>query len=326
VRHLSQGLADGRHPPPASRPLQSRELEPEISEPAIRAGGRKADAHLYELPADASQDEARRLHAGRHGEELTAMSGFETPENILRRKGSPEELAEAEEALHKLIVPENKKKAIKLEEFSGFYKDSVIARDKEFVERMTKKIAEDSSPEHRIGTMRGELFEAIVNSQIAESDWMGPNADVIVPSRYDDMHNHIDSIIEFEREEGGNAHLALAVDVTESQRAMEEKFQAIRESIEKGVLSQIKYFKSKNFRGEVSSVPRVVVGAGHEIVENVSELLLRFKRLQATVAASHKPGGGSGRPACHKSDRPYEERNCRASPAGHAARRSKSAT
>lgn len=216
------------------------------------------------------------------------MARPETPESILLHKGSPEELNEAEEALYKLLVPENKKRAIKIEEFSDLYAADAIAADDAFVKRQKAKNEQSRDDAVRTGKLRGDLFEAIINTQIAESDWMGPDADIIVPSEYDDFRNGVDSIVEFDREEGGSSHLALAIDVTESPMQMLEKFKKIKVSIESGALSQVKYFKSKNFRGELNYVPRVVVGAGRETVEGIAHLILQFKRLQATVARNRR--------------------------------------
>lgn len=214
-----------------------------------------------------------------------------TPESILRNKGSAQELNEREEGLYHLLVPANERRAIQMEEFSDLYTPQAIAEDRAYVEKKLRTINEGGTGESSANTMRGKLFEAIVNTQIAESDWMGPNADVIVSSRFDDFLHGVDSIVEFEREEGGNSHLALAMDVTESEKKLAEKFNDIKNSIQEGTLSVVKYFKSKNFRGELRAIPHVVVGAGRETVENISDFLLRFKRLQATIAASHKNEG-----------------------------------
>lgn len=213
------------------------------------------------------------------------MSRFENPEEILLRKGSPEDLNESEEAIHKLLVPEHKRRAIKIEDFADLYSADVIAQDQALVKRKVDSMERGRQEDRTrlIAKQRGDIFEAVVASQIAESDWMGPSADVIVPSTYDDVENKVDGIVEFEREEGGNSHLALAVDVTESPKSMDEKFAAIKGSIENGQLSKIKYFRSKNFRGELSGIPRVVVGADVATVKEISDLIVRFKRLQKTI-------------------------------------------
>ncbi len=216
------------------------------------------------------------------------MGSFENPEQALHSKGSPERLNEVEDALYKLLVPENNRRAINPKDFSDLYDAATIENDEKSVRNALEHFAERDSEAARIGKQRGELFESIINSQIAESDWMGPNADVIVPSKFDDIKNGVDGIVEFEGEEGANYHLALAVDVTESKQHLAQKFEDVKRSIRQGSLSKIKYFKSKNFRGELSEVPRVVVGADRGTINNISRLLLQFKRLQSSVAEQRK--------------------------------------
>lgn len=134
----------------------------------------------------------------------------------------------------------------------------------------------------------GKLFEAIINDQIENGDLMGPSADVVVPSRFDDIANGIDSIVRFREKKGATSHLALAIDVTRSRAEIENKFSRIRTSIEDGNLSRVKYFKSKNFRGELKPVARVVIGADHATTENISNLILSFMRMKATLAERRK--------------------------------------
>jgi hypothetical protein len=65
---------------------------------------------------------------------------------------------------------------------------------------------------------------------------------------------------------------------------IENKFAAIRRSIEEGNLSHVKYFKTKSFRGELESVARVVIGADHAVTEDISNLILTFTRMRKTIA------------------------------------------
>ena len=116
---------------------------------------------------------------------------------------------------------------------------------------------------------------------------MGGNASVIVPSRYDDVKNGIDSIVEFD-DNIAVSHLALAIDVTESEIGVSSKLDRIRRSIEEDQLSRAKYFRSKNFRGELTRVPRVVVGAEREKIKELTDLMLRFKRMQNSITESRK--------------------------------------
>jgi hypothetical protein len=117
---------------------------------------------------------------------------------------------------------------------------------------------------------------------------MGPAARVIVPARYDDFKNGIDSIVRFKGESGADAHLALAIDVTRSKAEVANKFDRIRRSIESGQLSKLKYFKTKGYRGELDPVARVVVGADHAITEDISDLILTFMRMKKAIAENRR--------------------------------------
>ncbi len=199
---------------------------------------------------------------------------------------SEEYFPEAAEALYAILVPENKGRAIQLKDFSDLYGEKAIEKNEAYVRFVESKIASYGKQESAMQKF-ADLFEALVNSQIEESNWMGENANVIVPSRFDDIVGGVDSIVEFE-EETSVSHLALAIDATESDMKLSEKFEKIKKSIDDGELSYIKYFRSGNFRGELSQVPRVVVGADRSTIKEIEELLLRFKRMQKTVSDNRK--------------------------------------
>jgi hypothetical protein len=205
---------------------------------------------------------------------------------------SAEKLPEAEEALYSALVPDNKKRAIQLDEFADHYGTEAVARDKAYVQDRERKFAAKESPE--VNQKFGELFEAIINYQIENSDMMGPNANVIVPSRFDDIANGIDTIVQFKEAKEATSHLALAIDVTASEMEIGKKFANMKESIKKGGLSKVKYFKSKNFRGELGPVARVVIGADHEITSDISDLILRFTRMQKALAENRRTKNTSG--------------------------------
>jgi hypothetical protein len=213
------------------------------------------------------------------------MSSFGLEKGFLAP--NTERLPEAEEALYKVLVPENEKRAIQLDEFADLYDPEIIKRDKAYVQNLEGKFNADGTPES--SKKFGKLFEAIINNQIENSDLMGPRADVIVPSRFDDIANGVDSIVRFKEEKGATSHLALAIDVTRSRAEIENKFSRIRSSIEDGKLSRIKYFKSKNFRGELKPVARVVIGADHAVTEDISDLILSFMRMKKTIADRRTP-------------------------------------
>lgn len=136
--------------------------------------------------------------------------------------------------------------AIDIEDFSDIYKDT--EKDKEYVEAMEKKFEEssmDSPKEFQYMQKMGKILEAIIHEQGELSDWFGENATTITPARYDDIKNGIDSIVEFQEGESSASHLALAIDVVSGQE-IQKKFARIKDDINKGHLSEIKYFKSEH--------------------------------------------------------------------------------
>lgn len=193
------------------------------------------------------------------------------------REYTPPRLEEAEDKLYWILVPELKRRAIDPVSFKD-YRESVVKHDTTLVAALEAEFKKEMAldPEHALAVKRGELCEAIVATQIEESNWMGSNAEVTIPSRYDDIVNGIDIIVGFDEEEM-HSHLGLAVDVTESTRGVERKFHKIRESIENGELSQVKYFDSDYFHGALRQVPRVTIGADRTALREVADLLLYFK-------------------------------------------------
>ena len=69
--------------------------------------------------------------------------------------------------------------------------------------------------------------------------------------------------------------MALAIDETFSHD-VDEKFKRIKEEIKRGELTQIKYFISErlNIRGELSKIPRVVIGIDAKQQKEIGELWL----------------------------------------------------
>lgn len=147
-------------------------------------------------------------------------------------------------------------------EFSDLYKD--VDRDIEWVNKMDQKFraAARENPELGHFKMLAKAFEAVLYEQAEQSDWFGPDAVTIRTSRYDDYKNGVDSVVEFEEGESKASHLALAIDVTTSSH-LRDKLWRIRDEINQGHLAEVKYFKSDrlNIRGQMTNIPRVIIGA-----------------------------------------------------------------
>jgi len=177
------------------------------------------------------------------------------------------------------ILGEN---AIDQRSFGGLYPQAEIDRDLATVRRFENKFQEESTLQEREDKKLATIFEAIFHDGLTRGRWLGEDVNAIKPSRFDDIVNKVDSIVEFQKGvavESGNrsaSYLALAMDVTFGSR-VEEKLRRIKNvEIGEGKLTQIKYFESKYLGGqlELSGVPRVVVGADRETVNGLVEVWL----------------------------------------------------
>jgi len=212
------------------------------------------------------------------------MKEFNPERDLLSH--SETRLSESQEALYPLLVPKNESRAINMEDFRELYD---VNKDLSFVKEAEAQFASDNIkrgvPERSL--RGGKLFESMINFGIDKGGFLGPDARTIVASRYDDINAGIDSFVEFE-DEGMTSHLALAIDATRNPEDLTKKFDKIRESIDKGELSSAKYFKSRNFRGELRHIIRVVVGADHPAIDSFADLIVRSIRLGKSIEISRK--------------------------------------
>ena len=162
--------------------------------------------------------------------------------------------------------------AIDPKNFSDLYGEDNIKRDIEEVKRL------ETSFEHDGSTKTSQVFEAIMfDSELY--NWFGEKSETIKTSRYDDIKNGTDMLVEFEDPGKRFSHLGLAVDVTFGTTALEKKLSRIKDEIDRGELSKIKYFFSEreHFRGERSNIPRVVVGLEERRVVELASLWMNKK-------------------------------------------------
>lgn len=196
---------------------------------------------------------------------------------------SPEKIGDftitIEKALERVKEVYEKNDVIDEKDFKNLYSEERIEADLEYVDKTEKEFEEKSSPEQKEAKKLASIFEAIVYDQGERSNWLGENATTIKSSRYDDIKNGVDIIVEFpDREKVTASHLALAVDVTFSDD-LKEKMDRIKNEIRQGKLATVKYFKSDflNLGGEKTNVPKVIVGADTNTLKEVMELWVAKK-------------------------------------------------
>ncbi|MDP2593838.1 MAG: hypothetical protein Q8P36_00655 [bacterium] len=181
-----------------------------------------------------------------------------------------------------------------LDSFTDLYGPESIARDQQYVASCETFFAKKEQEQRREGHVHAEavnqaskVFEAMAFEGIRAHGWLGPDVVPFRTTRFDDYKNGIDLVTEIQRGEDPAEHLALAIDVTFGQKAQERKFERIREEILKEDLGKIKYFRSERngFRGELSMIPKVIVGIEPRNVMRMSRLWANDEKKLAILPA-----------------------------------------
>lgn len=133
-----------------------------------------------------------------------------------------------------------------------------------------RKMAAQDTPEQLRARKFAKIFEAIILEQTEQANWLGENAATLQTSRYDDIVNKVDAVVEFTEGPMQASHLALAMDVTISGH-FGEKFDHIKKTIDAGKLTEIKYFASEvlDIHGRKTNVPHVVLGVDRKTLYDV---------------------------------------------------------
>jgi len=160
---------------------------------------------------------------------------------------------------------------IQMAGFSDLYGEEVIKNDADELKNRESNFSGGKIPETHeyVNKNLATIFEAIIFDQGENAGWFGENASLIATSKYDDVINGVDLIVEW-KENLGVSRMEASIDVT-FNHDVQKKISHIKKSIIDGDLGKIKYFKSKvsDMRGELSKVPRIILGAD---VDTVREL------------------------------------------------------
>jgi len=157
--------------------------------------------------------------------------------------------------------------------FSDLYNTDMIERDLAYTDKLEKIFKSESGEAEKAAHKYATVLEGIVHEGIEKSGWLGEGAHAIKTSRFDDIVNGVDEVVEIKgKDETTPSRLALAVDVTFSNQ-IAKKFKKIRDEIDSGKLGGVKYFLSEasHQRGELAHIPRVVVGTEISNVKKIQE-------------------------------------------------------
>lgn len=174
---------------------------------------------------------------------------------------------------------------IDMDKFKGLYDENILEEDKNYVSRREKGFEENDSPQQKEMRMYSVMAEAIIHDGIDMNGWLGESATAIKTSKYDDYKNGVDEIVRFKKTKTSpSANLALGVDITFGSDLI-GKMDNIKDHIRGGNLGKIKYFLTKRYRGELSDVPRAVIGFDMKNLQELKELWMDKKR---KILAQHR--------------------------------------
>jgi hypothetical protein len=184
------------------------------------------------------------------------------------------------DTMHRRARAELDRQAIKPEDFP-LYSREMIGSDKEEVVALEKQILEEEQPDEREARKMADVLEAVVLELGELGNWFSDkdNVTTIKTSRYDDLKNGTDIILEFDEAEQGLRTLGLGIDVTYSEN-LTKKIQGLRRKVETGKLSTIRYFYSEKseFRGEQLGVPGVITGVSNKHAMELASMWIEKKR------------------------------------------------
>lgn len=171
-----------------------------------------------------------------------------------------------------LDVPEEKRK--KDEEM-------LLEKEKEF-EIELKKLKESEIEKIEFQKELSGAFEVCIFDIIEINSLLGQNCKVYPASKWDDVFNGIDGVFILDKEEQNEYLGGIEIDVTfsskskkqteegglEKNKYIEKKIESIRQSIRRGDLSTLEYFKDpKTKEHKIISLPKVILGAEKKSVE-----------------------------------------------------------
>ncbi len=126
-------------------------------------------------------------------------------------------------------------------------------------------------------TVRGRILEAFLAEHAPTLGWFGPESHAVTTCEYDNRCNATDMVLTLPGKDGQPAHLAIDVTTATSGGALSEKQHWLKQSLETGELTSLKYYfdATEPVIGvrRLEHIPRVVIGLPADAVGELCKLL-----------------------------------------------------
>ncbi|MEI8339521.1 MAG: hypothetical protein WCF94_02555 [bacterium] len=162
---------------------------------------------------------------------------------------------------------------VDFEHFIDLYKKEKIEEDRKELARLKaifKKDSEEGGYDLKYNQMLGRTFEVLVRYCISKKEWLGKNVEIVPVSEFDDVKNGIDILLKFIQAGNNINFLALGIDLTMSHHLF-DKLNRIKSEIDQGHLAKMDYFLDGNHKGQVSNIPRTIVGIDKDLIVKLME-------------------------------------------------------
>jgi hypothetical protein len=166
-------------------------------------------------------------------------------------------------------------------DFIHLYDGDEITRNMQEVAEKEEWIKYEDTPARAKLKKLATVLEAILVEGVTKYNWLGNKFKILPPSKYDELFNGVDGIIELIQDEKLNKFLALGIDVSFRSvegELFEEKVSSLLGFIKERKLTQVKYFKDE--KGDAIPdlyVPKVIISVDAKTIEEVAEIWSKRK-------------------------------------------------
>lgn len=149
-----------------------------------------------------------------------------------------------------------------------------VERDLAYLADLEKKFGEETDPVLIESKKLADILEYFIYFHGEQSSWLGDEAETIAPSRFDDVINGVDVLVDLGEEDSLPQVAGLGIDATTSPNPdlLFGKITRIREEIQSGKMAEVKYFEDDNFKGSLKNIPKIVISADQTTVIRLVKL------------------------------------------------------